>query len=220
MSKVRKIIKEPTAGNKNFYFIDACFLANRFIPQKFADTPNNALIIKKCQEWWDQINIQVKNGNAKIIIPDLCIAESFKVLAKKYFYEKWFTRYSEFKKAKDKLSEFVRIDFKELKSKTRKFNVHDNPTNRDIIIAVDRFFEPLYKKKLKKDKDTSIIDLIIPATAKYYIELFNIDKKYIHIVTLDNGLKRVIRKVKDLPNAYDPSDIHDAAEKIFVSSLV
>ena len=37
-----------------------------------------------------RIDAQLDAGFARIYVPDICIAEAFKVLAKKYYSHKWF----------------------------------------------------------------------------------------------------------------------------------
>jgi hypothetical protein len=57
MARVRKIQRNPNRG-KNYYIIDACFLANRFIPAKIAPDEKEKTRIKSCMEWWGEIEAQ------------------------------------------------------------------------------------------------------------------------------------------------------------------
>ena len=141
----------------------------------------------------------------------MCIAEAFKVLAKKYYEEKWFTSPAAFRRAKKALSDDVHIPTKNLKSTSRNVRYHDISTNRDIIISVDRFFE-LFTKQGKK---VQIADLILVATAKYLIDFYDLPKTRLHIVTLDKPLKGGISRISELPNAYDPTTTLHRAEVVF-----
>ncbi len=156
-----------------------------------------------------EIDSQLAKRNARVFVPDLCIAEAFKVLAKKYYREKWFKRHADFQFARDSLSLDMRTTTKELKKSNRAVRYHDISTNRDIIIGVDRFFELFYKA----GKNVQIVDLIVLSTAKYLIEFFDIPREALHIVTLDTELREGMAKAGDLPNAYDPAAVksHRAA---------
>lgn len=68
---------------------------------------------------------------------------------------------------------------------------HDVPTCRDIIIAVDRFFELFMRNKRK----VQIADLIVVVTAKYLIDFYDIPKDYMHIITLDRDLRLGIKRI-------------------------
>lgn len=51
----------------------------------------------------------------------------------------------------------------------------------------------------------SIPDLIVPATAKYLLEFFDIPRAQLHIVTMDGRLMAGAARAADLPNACDPT---------------
>ena len=144
MARFRKIPRVPDAG-RNYYLVDANFLANKHLPATSAPDAHKRDRILRCQEWWKEIDSQLASGHARVFVPDLCIAEAFKVLAKKYYREKWFKRHAEFQAARDNLSTDMRTTTKELKKSVRDVRYHDISTNRDIIIGVDRFFELFYK---------------------------------------------------------------------------
>jgi len=211
MAKVRKIACSPATG-KNYYLVDANFLANKHIPQALAPQGTQRDRITCCQEWWVEIEKQLNAGKARVYVPDVCIAEAFKVLAKKYYDEKWFTSAVQFNQAKRALSGVIRIPSNSLKAASRKVRYHDVSTNRDIIIAVDRFFELL----AKQGKKVQIADLILIATAKYLMEFFDLPKNMLHIVTLDKQLRGGIAKISELPNAYDPSEPLNRASVVFM----
>jgi hypothetical protein len=136
-----------------------------------------------------------------IYVPDICIAESFKVLARKYYQDKWFKTPVSYHNAKKKLIQFVTTPAKTLRSYNRNIRVHDISTNRDIIVSVDRWFELIFKHR----KSVQIADLILASTAKYLMDFYDIPKNALHIVTLDRELREAIAKSSDLPPAYEPT---------------
>ncbi|MEZ5358872.1 MAG: hypothetical protein R3F48_08565 [Candidatus Zixiibacteriota bacterium] len=208
--RVRKIEKRPQ-GRKNFFLVDACFLANRYIPRLKAPKGRERDRIDLCVDWWDEINSQLEKHDARVYIPDICIAETFKVLAKKYYTEKWFTSAVQLNNARNRLRKDITVPPKTLRSFKRIINFHDVPTSRDIIISVDRFYE----RFLKLGKNVSLPDLILLATGKYLMDFFDIEKDHLHIVTLDKRLREGSKKLQELPNAYDPTENSDTVEKIF-----
>lgn len=111
MPRVRKISRDPNPG-KNYYLVDANFLANRFIPPESVPNANQRDRIKRCNEWWDEIEKQLKHNKARVYIPDICIAETFKVLAKKYYEEKWFKTPTDLNNARKKLRDFISVPTK------------------------------------------------------------------------------------------------------------
>jgi hypothetical protein len=85
------------------------------------------------------------------------------------------------------------------------------PASREVIVAVDRFYEQFLKNK----KQVSLPDLILLATAKYLIDFFDIPSRNLHIVTLDKELWSGSKKIQELPNAYDPTNPKDRCSRIF-----
>ncbi len=210
MAKVRKIDKAPLNG-RNYYLVDANFLVNRCIPESIAPHGAERERVVACHAWWSEIDSQLAHRKARVFVPDICIAESFKTLAKKYYSEGWFTSAVTFNQAKKKLSDFVRIESMTLRSFSRNIRVHDISTNRDIIVSVDRFFELFAKHK----KTVQIADLILVSTAKYLMDFYDIPKDLLHIVTLDTALREGITKVVELPTAYDPTRKGHRASVVF-----
>ncbi|HKZ42004.1 MAG TPA: hypothetical protein VJ044_13650 [Candidatus Hodarchaeales archaeon] len=210
MARVRKISRNPNPG-KNHFLVDANFLANRFIPPGVAPDASQIGRIERCNEWWDEIEAQLRRNNARVYVPDICIAETFKVLAKKYYEENWFKRPVDVNNARKKLSKFLSVPAKTLKAAKRYIKVHDVSTTRDIIISVDRFYELFHKH----NKKVSLPDLIVVATAKYLVDFFDIPKERLHIVTLDKGLWAGSKKIQELPNAYDPTQVSDYRDRVF-----
>jgi len=169
MARVRKIHRHPQNG-RNFYLVDACFLANRVIPPGLAPPGKERERdrIKRCQEWWAEIDDQLDHDCARVYIPDICIAEAFKVLAKKYYLEGWFKKPGDLDRARRALSDVIRTNTRSLQLGSRDVRFHDISTNRDIIVGVDRFFELFMKRKV----NPSIPDLIVLATAKHLLAFF------------------------------------------------
>ena len=146
MAKVRKIHRRLAEG-RNYFIIDANFLANKYLPPDRA--PNHQRKrIGQCLDWWTEIDQLLNSGQARVYIPDLCIAEAFKVLAEKFYNEKWFANSTAYRRAKRKLANEITTEAKELAKYDRHIRYHDVSTSRDLIIAVDRFFEVFLKKKL------------------------------------------------------------------------
>ena len=197
MARVRKIACEEHMP-RNYYLVDSCFLANKHIPVRFAPLGRERDRVSACQAWWRQIDRQLDTGYGRVFVPDVCIAEAFKTLAKKYYSDKWFPSATSFAAAKRKLSKDVRTPDRALRSMRRDVRFHDISTNRDIIVSVDRFFE----RFLKRGAHVQIVDLVLVATAKYLIDFYDIPRDFLHIVTLDSALLRGISHIQELPNAY------------------
>jgi len=195
MAKVRNIRRKPEL--RNYYVIDACFLANKFIPEAIAPDQHQKDRIKHCMEWWKEIDFQLEKNKARVYIPDICIAEAFKVLARKYYTDKWFNSAQQYYYWKSKLEKTISTPPREMKKYHRKILYHDISTSRDILISVGRFFELLHKNGV----NVSLPDLIILATSKYLIEFFDIPKESLHIITMDNALRKGSKISQDLPNA-------------------
>jgi hypothetical protein len=208
MAKVRKI--HPNDTWRHCYLVDSNFLANKFIPAALAPAGRERERIVACQCWWDEIDRQLASRKARVYVPDVCIAEAFKVLAKKRYQDRWFSN-ADFNKAKKALSTFVRSEPRTLRASNRNIRVHDISTNRDIIVSVDRFFELFFKRR----KNVQIGDLILASTAKYLMDFYDIPKAFLHIVTLDVALREGIAKSFDLPPAYDPTLKTHRAEVVF-----
>ncbi|MFA5315807.1 MAG: hypothetical protein WC369_00075 [Dehalococcoidales bacterium] len=211
MSRVRKIYRNLGPGLKNYYVIDACFLANKFIPPRYAPDQIQKDRIEACLSWWKEIDNQLKYGKARIYISDVCIAEAFKVLAKKYYSEHWFKGSIDFNNARNKLARTIQTSPRALKGYERKIKYHDISTCRDIIISVDRFYELFMKHK----KNVQIGDLILAATAKYLIDFYDIPRDKLHIITLDKRLYEGIKKASELQNVYDPTIKSHSADRVF-----
>jgi hypothetical protein len=207
---IRKIELRPT--ERQYYLVDTNFLVNKFMPLNAIPADHwDKNRVAACQAWWAKIDSQLNHRDARVYVPDVCIAEAFKVLAaKRYGGDKWFTTPT-YNRARKQLSEFVQTHPKTLRSYDRHIRVHDISTNRDIIVSVDRFFELFFKHK----KKVQIADLILASTAKYLMDFYDIPKTSLHIVTLDKPLREGIAKSSDLPPAYDPTLKSHRADVVF-----
>lgn len=210
MARVRKIPKKPRKAERNYFVVDASFLANKYLPIGTAPTPDEQRMIRQAHRWWKEIDRQVTEERARIYVPDLCIAEAFKVLAKKY-YSDAFSNGAAYKAARDRLSRDVSISHKELQTQKRYISYHDVPASRDIIVAVGRFYELFMKHRC----NVGVIDLILVSTAKYLMDFHDAPRKQVHIVTHDHALWRGTKKVPELPNAYDPAQVKDEYSRVF-----
>jgi len=212
VARIRKIYLNPAEG-KNYFVIDANFLANKYIPPDRASKPEEKTRIQKCLEWWDEIDAQLNINKARVYIPDLCVAETFKVLAQKHYVDKWFKNPREYQEARNRLIKDITVPPKTLRAYIRQIKYHDIPTSRDIIISVDRFYEVFHKAGLT----VQLPDLVILATAKYLMDFYDIPKSRLHIVTCDRKLRDGAKKSQELPYVYDPSATKDEPSRVFKS---
>ena len=147
MAKVRKILRHPSKARRNFFVVDASFLAEKYIPVGAHPIPEGRERGRECKKWWKEIDRQIKLELARVYVPDVCIAEAFKVLAKKYYQDKVLKNSSQYKYARKRLSADITLSHKALKQQKRYVPYHDMESSRDIIIAVDRFYELFLKQK-------------------------------------------------------------------------
>lgn len=207
--RIRHIPRTP--ARKNYFLVDACFLANRYLPLAGVKEHAERRAIEASRKWWEEIDRQIKQTKAMVFVLDLCIAESFKVLAKKKYQEGLFRYDEDYKRARDRLSSDVRLSSREARKTSRVIRWHDLQTNRDIIISVDRFFEPFLKKKIQ----VSVVDLLILATGKYLIDFYGFSRKDLFVVSLDRNLWRGARTIRDIPLVFCPTERVDEFSKVF-----
>lgn len=202
MPKRRTIKIAPEVKMKNFYIVDACFLANKYLPSKIFISKHERERIENCKEWWKIIEQQIKLKQAIVYIPDICIAEVIKVFAKIYYQKKLFTTFQQYNSSVKQFLKDIRISHKELAAKNRNIRYHDISTSRDILISVERFNRIFNTKGYHT---VSVADLIIVSTAKYLMDFYNVPYSYIHIITMDRDLKAGSNKISEIPTAYDPA---------------
>ena len=207
----RCIPKAPV--HQIFYLIDANFLMYHFLNVSRISDLSEQDRAREAQAYWKVIESQRRARKAKVFVLDVCIAEAFKTLAKKYYNKSGiFPKSVHFKKARDDLREEVQLSAKGASRSVRKVSFHDIQTTRDIVIGVDRFFE----KAFKRGKNVGIIDLMILSTARYLIDFLGFDRARLFIITMDGPLYDLARLYPQLPAAFNPDRAADAANKIFI----
>ena len=180
MRTVKRCIPKA-AAYQIFYLIDANFLIYHFLDASRISDISEQNRAREAQAYWKIIESQRKAGRAKVFVLDVCIAEAFKTLAKKYYNKSGiFPNAVYFKNARDRLRKEVQLSVKGASKSVRKVTFHDIQTTRDIIIGVDRFFE----NALKKGKNVGIIDLMILSTARYLIDFLGFDRAKLFIITM------------------------------------
>jgi hypothetical protein len=186
VARIRKIPKSPTKDRPNYFLVDACFLAEKYLPLPPTATPLETARKTEVTLWWKEIDRQLSSGKARVYVPDICIAESFKVLAKKRYQDGLFKSAGDLRKARQQLSRDITLPHTELKKQKRRILYHDLPTSRDIIIAIDRFYELFMKHRC----NVGVIDLLVVASAKYLMDYHDALRGQLHIITMDNALWR------------------------------
>jgi len=204
MPRRRTIPADPSPG-KNYFLLDANVLVYKALPRglRSVNIPNkDASRVRRCLQWLEKIEKQVREGKARVYVPDVTIAEAFKVLAKWYYKDGWLTSPVMLDQARKRLRKFVSSSHREMARMSRVVGVHDEPVNRDVIIGVDRFLEPMFRNKL----NVQIGDLLLLSIAKYLMDFYDIPKEQLFIITADKALLKLTRKLTDLPTAIDPTD--------------
>jgi len=196
-----------------FYIADTCFFVYRYFDEAKITDPHEKQRALQAKQYWTVIDGQCKSGLAKVFILDVCIAEAFKTLAKKYYGSSGiFPSTAHYDAAKKRLSKDVSFSARDAKKAQRNVRFHDIQTSRDIIIGVDRFFE----NTLKKHPRVGIVDLLILSTARYLIDFLGFDRDRLHIITMDNRLYKLARGYAELPSAFNPDVPADLAAKVFI----
>lgn len=209
-ARKRAIRRKPDSCN--YFLVDANFLVNRYLRTSTIKDAGEQERIRKSQEWWAEIDAQLALSRAKVYVPDLCIAEAFKCLAKKYYVDNAFKRSVDYKRAKERLHRDVHLTSVQARSPKRTIRFHDLQTTRDVIIAVDRFFEPANKT----GASVSITDLLLLASAKYLTDFYGFSDGDLFVITQDGHLYELARKLRDVPYTFNPLRPNDAAAKVFV----
>lgn len=195
MSRIKKI---RTNSDLHCFVVDGCVLVDAALGSVL-DTPEHPNQLQT-KEWWDRIYELALDGNSTIYIPDLCIAEAFKVVAKKTWSQRLLDQKQK-KEVETLLRKWVTIDNEMLKRSGRTVPVHDISTNRDIIISVDRFLRITMQHGCQ---GLSVPDLIVAATAKYLIDFYNFRKEALHIITNDRTLAKLIRACPQFTAPIEP----------------
>lgn len=195
------------------YLVDACFVVPHVLDaSSIANEAEKARVLGS-KAYWSHIENQRSAGEARVFILDVCIAEAFKVLAKKYYDKKGtFPSYSHYATAKRRLQNLVKLSTRDAAKSKRTVTFHDIQTTRDIIIGIDRFFEVLHKKSLHR---VGIVDLLILSTARYLVDFLGLGRDELFLITTDNQLYSLARKVRELPTCFNPDRPQDAANHVF-----
>lgn len=220
MIKIGDLKLEPTS--RIFFLVDACFLANKYLPN------DKTILLEKqnindCKRHWSFIHKYINSGNGTVYIPDIIVAETFKVFAKKYYLKQHslFKSKDQYQRIKKKLEHDLRQNIQQLKAANRKIMYHDVHADRDIIVGASRFFEIFFKQGGGK---ISIPDLILLSTAKYFIDFFGIPKENIIIISSDKAIIKIAKYCSDIPNVFNPyhkkNDISKLMEKKIVDKRI
>ncbi|MBU1921033.1 hypothetical protein KKG66_09315, partial [bacterium] len=168
-------------------------------------------IVEDCLDWWTEIDNLLNSEQATVLIPDICIAGTFKVLAKKYYRENVFKSAQEYGGARGRLRKDIQLSPEKAKRVKRPLKFHDIQTTRDAIISTDRFFETQNKQML----NVGIVDLLILAHAKLLIDFYAFDPAYLFIVSTDKALRSLSQKFRDVPKVFNPALKSESAQSIF-----
>lgn len=202
----RKVIvpKDPQSG-RNYYLLDANVLVYKALPRRQPPPGmphHQRRLAHRCVEWISFIERQARSGQARIYIPDVIIAEAFKVLAKWYYVNKWFQNPAELHQARKRLRSFVSTSHRDMAKAGRVVTVHDEPVSRDVIIGVDHFLETMFRHRL----NIQIADLLLLSIGKYLVDFYDIPPERFFILTCDKQLFKLIRRLNDIPKALDLTD--------------
>lgn len=211
--RIRKIYR----NEMNHYVIDATFFADKYIP--LSCLPTNSEKEKKIYaesqnslKWWTEIELALKHKKARVYIPDICISETFRALARKRYDKDYSNRTYYY--ILNKIRKDLRTEDKNLAKKDRYIQYHDLPTTRDIIVSMDRFFKMFFKY----GKGTSVPDILVVASAKYLMDFYSIPYKSIHIISSDGALVKGSKKISEIPTVYDPRMNSNSIDKIFLDN--
>jgi hypothetical protein len=205
----RKIPLEPP--DTLYYIVDSCFFSNKYLKKSEGDNPEDENRIENSIEWWEIIDWQVNEGKAIVFINDLCISETFKIIAKKYYQSKRFGK-NRYQSIRKEISNDISIGVGMLISKNRFIKYHNLTVDRDIIVGTSRFLEIAHKNNLQS---LSVIDLTIISSAKYLMDFFRIKKEQIFILTGDTKLIKCTKISSDCPNAIDPINARNKYSSYF-----
>lgn len=206
--KRRAIHRQPQ--DCNYFLVDTCFLVNKYLKPGWISDSHERRRVESCQDWWKEIERQINADQAKVYVPDLCIAEAFKVFARKNYVHRIFVN-GTYAQVRRRLRRDVHLPLREARKQKRKIRYHDMGTSRDVVISVDRFFEKMYKERV----NVQIVDLILLATGKYLMDFYGFTRKNLFIVTMDKALYKLARGLTDVPTAFDPTLPRDTASKVF-----
>lgn len=212
MRTIKRVIPiKPKA--RIWYLIDSNFLVNRYLDPTIIEDEKEKKLVRDAHNYWKVIDQQQKASLAIVFILDICIAETFKTLAKKYYLKPpVFPNVNKYNAVKRKLRRDLQLSIGEARKVSRNIKFHDIQTNRDIIIGVDRYFE----KTLKNNYRVGICDLLILSSSKYLLDFYGFSKSDLFIITQDSPLYKLARELNDIPNTFNPSEKADSHNKVFI----
>lgn len=193
------------------YLVDSNFFANKYLDKINGDNQTDEDRIINCKLWWDVIDFQIKEEKAIVFITDLCISETFKIFAKKYYQLKKISS-SKYQRIRKKVTEDLHLSISELIAAKRSIKYHNLQADRDIIVGASRFLEIAHKNNLHS---ISVIDLVILSSAKYLIDFYKINKERIVIISGDTKLIQCSKKAKDIPTVIDALNPLNTPEKYY-----
>jgi hypothetical protein len=212
---IRCIPKTPKSTI--WYLVDACFLVNKFFNEKRTRDRGEIDSITAAKQYWEIIDQQLAKGQCRIFLLDVCIAEAFKVLAKKRYQRSSLIRTAkEYNRIASKMSKELSLSSKEAKRTKRTIKYHDLQTCRDIIIGVDRFFEATYKRG---GAGLGTIDLMLLSAGKYLMDFYGFSRSDLFMITQDRALYKIARSMNDLPKTFNPQESRDNFKKVFVTDV-
>lgn len=204
--KIPLVPEEPL-----IYLIDSNFFANKYLERINGENPVDSDRIENCKKWWEIIDFQIKEKNAIVFITDLCISETFKIFAKKYYQLRKITS-GKYQRIRKKVTCDLHISVSDLISAKREIKYHNLQADRDIIVGASRFLEIAHKNNLHS---ISVIDLVILSSAKYLIDFYKIKRERIVIISGDHKLIQCSKKASDIPNIIDALNPVNKPEKYY-----
>jgi len=211
-SKLPRLVKIPLTPQKPLiYLVDSNFFANKYLESNNGENQVDTDRIENSRNWWQIIDFQIKEEKAIVFITDLCISETFKIIAKKYYQAKKISS-PKYQRIRKKITEDLHLSISHLISANRKIKYHNLQADRDIIVGASRFLEIAHKNNLDS---ISVIDLVILSSAKYLIDFYKISKEQIIIISGDQKLIKCSKKAPDIPTVIDALNPKNTPEKYY-----
>ncbi len=193
------------------YLVDSNFFANKYLEKADGDDSTDAGRIENCKNWWQIIDYQIDVGKAIVFITDLCISETFKIFARKY-YQVGKISSAKYQRIRKNVTSDLHMSVNKLIAAKRKIKYHNLQADRDIIVGASRFLEIAQKNKLHR---ISVIDLVILSSAKYLIDFYKIVKERIVIISGDSPIIKCSKLARDIPSVIDALDPKNHPSKYY-----
>jgi hypothetical protein len=207
----KKIVLEPK--ETIYYIIDTDFFVNKYLNPSEGSNTHDRDRIRNSHKWWEIIDWQINKKFAILYINDLCIAETFKVIAKKYYIEKFLKR-NRYQNIRNKITSDIQLSISKLISKCRFIKYHNLSIERDIIVGASRYLEIAHKHNLQT---ISVVDLITLSSAKYLMDFYRINKEQIYILTGDDKIIKCSKFSKDGSIVIDPLNPKNTYDKYYIN---